>query len=97
MNPCSLPLQSLRLHVLGQEAVEQEEEDPVAAGHPGGGSRGDHPHRRHRRPRHDHRHSRLGRQKGKETDNSHDFSTGCKKNMIQFLMYGQSVILLCPN
>ena len=48
--------------------MEQEEEDPVAAGHPGGGSRGDHPHRRHRRPRHDHRHSRLGRQKGKDTD-----------------------------
>ncbi|XP_029919465.1 LOW QUALITY PROTEIN: E3 ubiquitin-protein ligase RNF19B [Myripristis murdjan] len=43
----------------GQEAVEQEEEDLVAAGHADWSSGWHHPHRRHRRARHGHRHPRL--------------------------------------
>ena len=56
--------QSLRLYLLGQEAVEQEEEDPVAAGHAGGRPRGHRPHRRHRHPRHDPRDPRLRGEEG---------------------------------
>ncbi len=60
----ALLLQSVWLHVLGEEAVVAQEEDPVAAGHAGRGARRSRTRRRHRRPRHGHRNPRLGRQEG---------------------------------
>ncbi|XP_061520569.1 E3 ubiquitin-protein ligase RNF19B isoform X4 [Phycodurus eques] len=56
-----VPPQPVRLHLLGQEAVEQEEEDSVAAGHAHRRPRGHHAHRRRGRARHAHRHPRLRR------------------------------------
>ena len=44
--------------------MEQEEEDFVAAGHSDRSSGRHHPHRRHRCPRHGHRHPRLRRPQG---------------------------------
>lgn len=61
-----LSFQSFWLYVLGEEALEQEEEDPVAAGNPDRRPGGHHPHRRHRRSRHGHRHSRLHRPQGEK-------------------------------
>jgi hypothetical protein len=49
------------LHLLGQEAVEPQEEDPVAAGHPDWRARGHRPHRRRRHPRPPHRPAHLVR------------------------------------
>ncbi|XP_061520568.1 E3 ubiquitin-protein ligase RNF19B isoform X3 [Phycodurus eques] len=59
-----VPPQPVRLHLLGQEAVEQEEEDSVAAGHAHRRPRGHHAHRRRGRARHAHRHPRLRRAQG---------------------------------
>lgn len=61
---CFLTHQSFRLHLLGEEALEQEEKDPLAARHAGGSARGHRPDCRHRRARHDHRHPGLRGQEG---------------------------------
>ena len=58
--------QSIWLYLLGEEALEQEEEDSVAAGHPDRSAGRHHPHRRHRRPRHGHRHPCLRRPQGEK-------------------------------
>lgn len=60
---CATP-QSIRLYLLGEKAVEQKEENPLAAGHLSGCTRGHRPHSGHRIPRHDNRHSSLCGQKG---------------------------------
>lgn len=39
-NKSSLLPQSIRVHILGQEAMVKEKEDPMAAGHTGGGAAG---------------------------------------------------------
>jgi len=57
-------MQSVRVHVLGQEAVEPQEEDPLAAGHVGRRSSRHWPHCCHRRPSHHHWHAYLGRPEG---------------------------------
>lgn len=56
--------QSIRLHLLGEEALEQKEEDSLAARHVGGRTRGHRPHSRHCHPCNDHWHPSLCRQKG---------------------------------
>lgn len=64
-----LPLslhQSIWLHLLGQEAVEQEEEDFVAVGNSDRSSGWHHSHRRHRCSRHGHRHPSLRRAQGEK-------------------------------
>ena len=53
--------QSVRLYVLGQEAVVPQEEDPVAVGHVGGRAGRNRPAGRNSRSGHDYRHSHLGR------------------------------------
>ena len=77
-----------RMHLLGQEAVVEEEEAVLAAWDAGGCARGDCPPRRNRRARYDHRHSLLG---GKENTQQvrFTFSPGhhsswqfCKKNPL---------------
>lgn len=56
--------QSLGMHFLGAETVEPEEEDPVAAGNPGGSPRRHHAGGQHRCPGNDHRDSRVGGPQG---------------------------------
>lgn len=56
--------QPFRLHVLGEETVEQEEEDLVAAGDSDRSSGRHHSHRWHRRSRHGHRDTGLRRPQG---------------------------------
>lgn len=52
------------MHFLGAETVEPEEEDPVAAGNPGGSPRRHHAGGQHRCPGNDHRDSRVGGPQG---------------------------------
>lgn len=71
---------------MGQETLEQEEEDPVAARHAGRGACGHRPHRRHRHPRHDHRHPRLRGQKGepqRERQRRSDFLAPRRPNVVR--------------
>ena len=56
--------QSLGVHLLGAETVEPEEEDPVAAGNPGGSPCRHHAGGWHCCPSHDHRDSRVGGPQG---------------------------------
>ena len=56
--------QSLGVHLLGAETVEPEEEDPVAAGNPGGSPCWHYAGGWHCCPGHDHRDSRVGGPQG---------------------------------
>lgn len=71
--------QSIGLHLLGEEAVEQKEEDPVAAWHIGGRSCGYRPYCWHRHPCNDHWHPRLCGQKGESSQQA----TGVQNVFIQ--------------
>lgn len=56
--------QSLRLYFLGEEAMEQEEEDPLAVGNSCGCSRWHRTHCWHRYPCHDYWHSCICGEEG---------------------------------